>query len=110
MATPITQQIEEITKKNPVAIFTLSSCGACNESKQMLNQEKIPYQATDVDKMSNQDEMKKCLQQQTGSTTFPQVFVGGKYVGGLDTLKQMMSSGKLKQEATKVGTQRTMGI
>lgn len=65
-------------------IFSTSYCPYCAQVKALFNDLKVPYTVWEVDQLSEGQEIRQFLANETGQTTVPNVFVGGKHVGGCD--------------------------
>ncbi|KAK6924833.1 Glutaredoxin [Dillenia turbinata] len=72
-----------------------SCCGFCQRVKQLLSELGATYQAIELDLQSDGNEIQSTLQKKTGKKTVPQVFIGGKFVGGCDDVFEMYKSGSL---------------
>jgi len=80
---------DEVTSdnENPVVLFALEWCEFCWSVRKMFAEYEIPYRAVDLDSVAYQDgnkggNIRKVIEQRTGLKTIPQVYVGGKHVGG----------------------------
>ncbi|MDH3772371.1 MAG: O-acetylserine lyase, partial [Nitrospirota bacterium] len=72
---------------NPVVLFALEWCEFCWSVRKMFAEYEIPYRSIDLDSVAYQDEnrggkIRKAIEQRTGLKTIPQIYVGGKHVGG----------------------------
>lgn len=76
-----------------VEIYTKATCSFCRRAKTLLDMKKVSYQEFPVDRGGpKKDEM---VARAGGRSTVPQVFVGGKHVGGCDDLMTLEQNGKL---------------
>ncbi|MFO0661843.1 MAG: glutaredoxin 3 [Polyangiaceae bacterium] len=75
-----------------VVIYTTKVCPYCVRAKMLLDRKGVAYQDIDV---SNDDERRQWLVSVTGQRTVPQIFIGGKSVGGSDELHALERAGKL---------------
>jgi glutaredoxin-like protein len=66
-----------------VAIFTRRGCPHCARAKQLLEEHGYEYEEL----VLNRDYTDRTLRAVTGVTTFPQVFIGGRRIGGADDLE-----------------------
>ena len=80
---------DEVTgnAEEPVVLFALEWCEFCWSVRKMFAEYEIPYRAVDLDSVAYQDgnkggNIRKVIEQRTGLKTIPQVYVGGKHVGG----------------------------
>jgi len=72
---------------NPVVLFALEWCEFCWSVRKMFAEYEIPYRSIDLDSVAYQDDnqggkIRKAIEQRTGLKTIPQIYVGGKHVGG----------------------------
>ncbi|MFZ7133435.1 MAG: glutaredoxin domain-containing protein [Eubacteriales bacterium] len=68
-------------------IYTWSYCPYCTRAKQLLEQNKIPFQEYNID---NDISKKKALQNQTNQNTVPYIFIDHKFIGGFKELKKLI--------------------
>ena len=74
-------------------IYTKATCGFCTRAKTLLQTKKIDFEEHRVDGGGpKKDEMVK---RAGGRMTVPQIFIGGKHVGGCDDLMTLERDGKL---------------
>ena len=80
---------DEVTgnAEEPVVLFALEWCEFCWSVRKMFAEYEIPYRAVDLDSVAYQDgnkggNIRKVIEQRTGLKTIPQVYIGGKHVGG----------------------------
>ena len=80
---------DEVTgnAEEPVVLFALEWCEFCWSVRKMFADYEIPYRAVDLDSVAYQDgnkggNIRKVIEQRTGLKTIPQIYVGGKHVGG----------------------------
>ncbi|CAI5723374.1 unnamed protein product [Peronospora destructor] len=78
-------------KGNP----TEPKCGFSRQIVTLLNDEKIQFGTFDI---LNDNEVRQGLKQLSDWPTFPQLYVNGKLVGGLDIVKEMKSEGSIVEQ------------
>lgn len=88
--------------QQPVAFFALEWCEFCWSVRKLFAKLEIPYQAFDLDSVAFQEgnrggKIRAVLLDKLGTPTIPQVFIGGKHVGGATDLFAALKSGKLAQ-------------
>jgi glutaredoxin 3 len=77
----------------PVEIYTTQWCGFCHAAKRLLTQKGIAFDEIDVELApSRRAEM---IQRSGGGRTVPQIFVGGRALGGCQELYALDRAGKL---------------
>ena len=68
-------------------------CGFSAATIEVLNQIGVPYKAVDV---LAEGDKREGVKQYTKWPTIPQVFVGGKFVGGCDIVRELHARGELE--------------
>jgi monothiol glutaredoxin len=98
--------IKDVIEKNKIAVFMKGTpaqpkCGFSAAVVDILNQMNVPYVGVDA---IEEPRFRQVLSAHTHWPTLPQVFVGGKLVGGCDIVREMKASGefdKVVAEAIK---------
>ena len=76
-----------------VEIYTTALCGYCRRAKALLDKKGVAYAEYAVDAEPGRlDEM---LARAKGRRTVPQIFIGGKAIGGSDDLYALEVKGQL---------------
>ncbi len=86
----------------PVVLFALEWCEFCWSLRKMFAKYEIPYRSIDLDSVAYQEDNKggkirAALRERTGSKTIPQVFVGGRFIGGATELFDSQKDGELAE-------------
>ena len=76
-----------------VEIYTTPICGFCSAAKRLLNSKNVSFAETNV--MINPSAKAEMIKRANGSRTVPQIFIGGKHIGGCDDLHALEHAGKL---------------
>ncbi|MBT5221012.1 MAG: cysteine synthase A [Woeseia sp.] len=95
-------------KQNPVIIFSLEWCEFCWSAKKMMTEYEVPYQVVNLDSVEYQQDnrggnIRSAIEAQTGLKTIPQIYIGGKHVGGATELFDACKDGtmgKMLQESS----------
>mmetsp|Transcript_20293 Transcript_20293/g.56540 ORF Transcript_20293/g.56540 Transcript_20293/m.56540 type:complete len:145 (-) Transcript_20293:230-664(-) len=92
-----TDFIKSTIDSNKVAVFSKAYCPFCSELKSLLSSElKIDFKCLELDTMGSEgDSIQASLLPLTGSRTVPQLFIGGKYIGGNSDTQALHAQGKL---------------
>ena len=77
----------------PVEIYTSPLCGYCHMAKRLLNGRRVAFVEVTV---AGDREARNWLQQASGQSTVPQVFIGGQSIGGFDELSTLDGTGELQ--------------
>ena len=74
-----------------VTIFTRKGCEYCVKAKGILRDAKIDFEEL----VLNKDYTDRSLRAITNATTFPQIFINGKHIGGADDLEEWFAQDKV---------------
>ena len=85
---------------NPVVLFALEWCEFCWSVRKMFAHYDIPYRSIDLDSVAYQEDnwggqIRKALEADTGLKTIPQIYIGGRHVGGATDLFDGMKDGSV---------------
>ena len=75
-----------------VTIYTRMGCGYCSAAKRLLDSKGVAYTEHDA---SFSTELRQEMMQRSGRTTFPQIFIDDRHVGGCDDLYALEQEGRL---------------
>lgn len=78
-----------------VEIYTRAFCGYCTRAKRLLDAKGAEYDEVDVG--MDAGKRAEMIQRASGRTTVPQIFIGGRHVGGSDDLHALEHDGKLDE-------------
>ena len=89
-------------KKNPVVLFALEWCEFCWALRKLFTALSIPYLSVDLDSVEYQQDdkganIRKALLERIGTPTIPQLFIGGKLLGGATEVLKANDSGELQK-------------
>ena len=76
-----------------VEIYTKFGCPYCYRAKRLLDEKGVDYEEYAVNTMRGKRE--EMLERARGRTTVPQIFIGGRHVGGSDDLAGLERNGQL---------------
>lgn len=76
-----------------IEMYTTPYCGYCLAAKRLLKSKGAPFKEFDV--VADMDLRQKMMRRAHGRHTVPQIFIGGKHVGGFDELSALDRAGKL---------------
>jgi glutaredoxin 3 len=77
-----------------VTVYTGSFCGYCVQVTTLLERRGIPFTEVSVE---DHPDLRKKLLEKSGRRTLPQVYVGGRYIGGAAELAALDRSGELNR-------------
>jgi len=85
--------VEEVISDSsqPVVLFALEWCEFCWSVRKLFAKLGIPYRAMDLDSVKYQEndlggKIRAVLKERIASPTIPQIFIGGKHIGGATDL------------------------
>ncbi|GAA5979672.1 hypothetical protein JCM5350_003806 [Sporobolomyces pararoseus] len=89
--------IDETIQNKHVVVFSKSYCPYCRNAKQLLKSLDVEAEIFELDQMDDGADWQNYLAEKTGQRTVPNIFIGGKHVGGSSDLEAKHKSGELKQ-------------
>lgn len=94
--------------KQPVVMFALEWCEFCWSVRKMFGAAGIDFQSIDLDSVAYQKDnrgghIRTVLRQMTGAPTIPQIFVGGRHIGGATETFDAFNDGSLKTMLAQTG-------
>ncbi|KAL7558233.1 hypothetical protein ACA910_016113 [Epithemia clementina (nom. ined.)] len=100
---PLEERLRSLITQSHVMLFMkgLPSAPRCGFSRQMveiLNDEKVDFDAFDI---LQDNQVREGLKKYSDWPTYPQLYVNGDLIGGLDIVKEMKDDGSLKDLLTK---------
>jgi len=93
--------VTDVVRDNAVVLFALEWCEFSWSVRKLFGVLGIDYESVDLDAVAFQRDdiggkIRAVLQQRIGSPTIPQVFIGGRHVGGCTELFDEMRAGRLQ--------------
>ena len=93
----VIDEIDREVKANPVMIYmkgtpSFPMCGFSAATVEVLREIGVPFKSVDV---LAEPEKRDAIKAYTNWPTIPQVFVGGKFIGGCDIVREMHAKGEL---------------
>ena len=76
-----------------VEIYTKFGCPYCARAKALLSDKGVEYEEIDIG--MNGTKRQEMMDRSNGRYTVPQIFIGGRHVGGSDDLAELERSGGL---------------
>jgi monothiol glutaredoxin len=93
----VVTEIEKEVKDNPIVVYMKGTprfpmCGFSAATVEVLDSLGVPYKAVDI---LAEGAKREAVKAYTKWPTIPQVFVGGKFIGGCDIVREMHAKGEL---------------
>lgn len=77
-----------------VEIYTTASCPYCVRARSLLDKKGVSYNEYRVDV---QPELRTEMEQRSGGTSVPQIFIDNRHIGGCDDMFELDFDGELDQ-------------
>jgi monothiol glutaredoxin len=105
MPDPVMDTIKKEVEENPVLIYMKGTadrpqCGFSAAAVQVLQAYKVPFK--DVDVLADPAKW-QAVKIFSSWPTIPQIYIGGKFVGGCDILREMHAKGEIQPLLDKAG-------
>ena len=102
--------VTEVVRDEPVVVFALEWCEFCWAVRKLFAKLDIAYHSVDLDSVAFQErdlgvKIRAVLSHRVGSPTIPQVFIGGRHVGGCTELFDAMADGSMQQMLDAAGVE-----
>ncbi|GAA5872838.1 hypothetical protein JCM1840_005865 [Sporobolomyces johnsonii] len=98
-------QLERLVRRAPVVVFSKTTCPHSKRAKELLQRyDLIPAaHVVEVDQRPDAISLKALLTRRTRHSTFPNVIIGSRSIGGADDLDRLAASGELGRMLDEVG-------
>lgn len=105
-ATDLNQRLKKLINAAPCMLFMKGSpqeprCGFSRQIVALLKEHSIQFSSFDI---LSDDEVRQGLKTYSNWPTYPQLYVNGELVGGLDIVKELAESGELETTCPKAVT------
>ena len=100
----IKQKLEQMITEQPILLFLKGNkmfprCGFSKAVVEVFRELEVPFETVDI---FEHPDIKPALVEITDWPTTPQVFLGGKFIGGGDIVRELHAKGELKPMVDKV--------
>lgn len=102
-------------KEQPIVMFALEWCEFCWSVRKVLKEYNISYLSADLDSVKYLEgnrggNIRNALKAKTGCNTFPQIFVGGEFIGGCSDLFDGIKDGSMMQKIDALNIARDKNV
>ncbi|KAJ1647859.1 Glutaredoxin [Coemansia erecta] len=87
-----------LIKDNAVMVFSKSYCPFCQHAKSALKENKIAFEAIELDQRKDGGAIQDALQTITGQRTVPNIFANGYHIGGCDDTLAALKSKEFQKK------------
>jgi len=91
------EKVRKEIQDNPVLMYSTTVCGWCRRAKGELDKMKVEHKEVKLDSEPDGLKIAQVLTQITKQRTVPNIFIGGKHLGGYDNLMKGVAAGTLEQ-------------
>lgn len=75
-----------------VTVYLTGWCGYCARAQRLLENKGVNFESIDIEA---EPRRRAEMQQRSGRTSVPQIFIGATHVGGYDDLRTLEEAGRL---------------
>lgn len=93
----IINTVQQAIKSHEVFVASKSYCPYCQASLKTFDQLGVKPYVLQLNQMDEGSEIQSYLRELTGQSTVPNIFIGGKHIGGNSDLQELKLSGELKK-------------
>ncbi len=100
--------VDEVVAENHVVMFALAWCEFCWSARKLFAHLAVDFRSVDLDSVPFQRDdlggrIRAVLSKRTGASTIPQIYVGGKWIGGCTDLFDAYAGGALDHSLCAAG-------
>ena len=100
----ILKKIDEEVKSNKIIVYMKGTkyepqCGFSAAVVDAFNSLGVDFETRDI---LADNELREGIKKYSNWPTIPQVFIGGKFIGGCDITRELYSSGELKKMVSEI--------
>lgn len=88
-------KVQELIKGKPIFIASKSYCPYCTQTKNTVSQITLEAYILELDEQPDGASLQEALLELTGQRTVPNVFIGGKHIGGNSDVQALKSKDEL---------------
>ena len=109
MSSPVMETIQKEVDENPVLIYMKGTkdapqCGFSAATLEVLKSYGVPFK--DVNVLTDQEKW-QAVKVFSSWPTIPQIYIGGKFVGGCDIVREMHMKGEIQPLLDEAGVTKS---
>jgi glutaredoxin 3 len=81
-AVAVRSKMDSLVKKNPVLMFSFTTCPFCKEAKAVLDAKGAKYTVVELDEEDDGKAIRAEMGDMLGRTSVPAIWIKGTYIGG----------------------------
>lgn len=89
--------------ENAVVVYSKSWCPYCGRVKSLFRELGVEFLLIELDNLVEEQEVQEALRRLTRQSTVPNIFIGGKHIGGCDDTMDLHRRGQLMPLLTAAG-------
>jgi len=98
------EEVNNTVHNNPVVVYSKSYCPYCTKVKELLKTLNVAHiKIIELDNVADGSAIQQILKELTGQSTVPNVWIGGKFIGGCDSTVALHKAGNLVPALTTAG-------
>ena len=97
--------VESTCNSDKIVIYTKKGCHFCEALKNLLKGMGAEYSEYVITEMENYTSVVRALEEKTGRKTAPNLWIGGKHIGGNETAQRWNKNGQLKKVLEEAGVE-----
>ncbi|KAJ8899499.1 hypothetical protein K2173_018473 [Erythroxylum novogranatense] len=102
------ENIKKTVSENPVVVYSKTWCSYSSEVKSLFKRVGVQPFVIELDELGPQGpQLQKVLERLTGQHTVPNVFIGGKHIGGCTDTVKLYRKGELEPLLLKANSKST---
>ncbi|XP_006298612.2 monothiol glutaredoxin-S12, chloroplastic [Capsella rubella] len=96
-SSPLEETVKTTVAENPVVVYSKSWCSYSSEVKSLFKSLQVEPLVVELDELGSEgSQLQNVLEKLTGQYTVPNVFIGGKHIGGCSDTLQLYNKGELE--------------
>ncbi|CAK9438701.1 uncharacterized protein LODBEIA_P29250 [Lodderomyces beijingensis] len=94
----VKDKVEKLIKEKPIFIASKTYCPYCAQTKKTIDAITKEAYILELDEVDDGASIQEALLEITGQRTVPNVFIGGKHIGGNSDVQALKSKGELESD------------